>query len=304
MFDAYPPLTRRTLLARGAQVVACAAVAGQCSSAVVAAGRKERPSCCVWDVHTHLMGFPGTGKERARSLLKYADRVSIDRLIVFLGFSRMPSPSPKQFREDNDEVLRVLEAAPDRLFGFVYLNPNYVEESLRELDRCVRDGPMVGIKLWIALECNDPRLDPIAERAGQLKAVILQHAYWRTVPNLPNESHPGHVAELAARHPNVSFISAHSGNDWERGIRGVRAVQNVYTEVSGFDPTAGVVEMAVRELGAERVIYGSDAGGRSYASQLSKVLSADLSETERRLILGGNIERLLRPILTDKGIQL
>ncbi len=236
--------------------------------------------------------------------MKYADRMGIDRLIVFLGFSRMPSPPPAQFREDNDEVLRVLEAAPDRLFGFVYLNPNYVEESVRELDRCVRDGPMVGVKLWIALECNDPRLDPIAERAGQLKAVILQHAYWRTVPNLPDESHPGHVAELAARHPDVAFISAHSGNDWERGIRGVRAVPNVYTEVSGFDPTAGVVEMAVRELGAERVIYGSDAGGRSYASQLSKVLSADLSESQRRLILGGNIERLLRPILTDKGIQL
>lgn len=304
MCDHHAQLTRRTLLARGAQAVACVAVSGQFSLVAKAADRQELASDRVWDVHVHLTGFPGTGKERALALLKYADRMGIDRLIVFLGFSRMPSPSPQQFREDNDEVLRVLEAAPDRLLGFVYLNPNYVEESLRELDRCVRDGPMVGVKLWIAMECHDPRLDPIAERAGQLKAVILQHAYWRTVPNLPDESHPGHVAELAARHPKVSFISAHSGNDWERGIRGVRAVKNVYTEVSGFDPTAGVVEMAVRELGAERVIYGSDAGGRSYASQLSKVRSADLSETDRRLILGGNIERLLRPILTDKGIKL
>jgi hypothetical protein len=39
----------------------------------------------------------------------------------------------------------------------------------------------------------------------------------------------------------------------------------------GFDPTAGVTEMAVREVGAARVLYGSDAGGRSFASQLAKV---------------------------------
>ena len=32
--------------------------------------------------------------------------------------------------------------------------------------------------------------------------------------------------------------------------------------------------MAVRELGAERVIYGSDVGGRSFASQLGKVMGA------------------------------
>lgn len=304
MFDHDPPISRRTMLARGAKAVACAAVAAQAPAQAMAAARDEHSSGRVWDVHTHMTGFPGTAEQRVKALVKYADRMGIDRLIMFLGFDRSYSPPPAQFRKDNDDLLRGLAAAPGRVFGFVYLNPNYVEESLKELDRCVRDGPMIGVKLWVALECNDRRLDPIAERAGQLKAVVLQHAYWRTVPNLPNESHPGHVAELAARHPNVPFIAAHSGNDWERGIRVIRAVPNVYSETSGFDPTAGMVEMAVRELGPERVVFGSDAGGRSYASQMSKVTSADLSERDRRLILGGNIERLLRPILADKGIKL
>ena len=63
-----------------------------------------------------------------------------------------------------------------------------------------------------------------------------------------------------------------------------------------------MVEMAVRELGAERVIYGSDFGGRSLASQLAKVYGADIPAEAKRLILGGNIRRLLRPILTAKGI--
>jgi predicted TIM-barrel fold metal-dependent hydrolase len=57
----------------------------------------------------------------------------------------------------------------------------------------------------------------------------------------------------------------------------------------------------VRELGAERVIYGSDVGGRSFASQLGKVLGADVPDSAKELILGGNLRRLLAPALQAKG---
>jgi predicted TIM-barrel fold metal-dependent hydrolase len=62
--------------------------------------------------------------------------------------------------------------------------------------------------------------------------------------------------------------------------------------------------MAVRELGAERVLYGSDAPGRSFASQLAKVHGADIPEDAKRLILGENLKRLLTPILRDKGVRV
>jgi hypothetical protein len=62
--------------------------------------------------------------------------------------------------------------------------------------------------------------------------------------------------------------------------------------------------MAVRELGAERVLYGSDAGGRSFASQLAKVLGAEIPGNARRLILGENLKRLLRPVLKAKGVKV
>jgi predicted TIM-barrel fold metal-dependent hydrolase len=61
--------------------------------------------------------------------------------------------------------------------------------------------------------------------------------------------------------------------------------------------------MAVRELGAERVIYGSDIGGRSYASQLAKVQGADIPEADKKLILGLNLKRMLTPILNLKGVK-
>src|SRR5438309_9458890 len=87
-------------------------------------------------------------------------------------------------------------------------------------------------------------------------------------------------------------VWAHIKDAWEQGIRIIRRARNVSAEMAGFDPTSGTVEMAVRELGAERVIYGSDVGGRSFASQLGKVMGADIPESAKRLILGENIRRL------------
>jgi hypothetical protein len=51
-------------------------------------------------------------------------------------------------------------------------------------------------------------------------------------------------------------------------------------------------------------MYGTDAGGRSFASQLAKVFGADVPEAAKRLILGDNLRRLLRPILKSKGIDV
>ena len=113
----------------------------------------------IWDVHTHLSGVPGgTPEERLTRLIEFADRMGIERLCVSMGMKRSYDPSPDDLRQQNDEVLRAVMRWPERAFGFVYLSPNHVETSLAELDRCVRDGPMVGVKLWVARHCNEPEL--------------------------------------------------------------------------------------------------------------------------------------------------
>lgn len=259
----------------------------------------------IWDLHCHLSGVPGnTPEARLGQLLNYADRLGITRLCVSMGMEWDDDPSPEKMRQQNDEALRAIRAHPDRAFGFVYLNPKQTQASLDELNRCVRDGPMVGVKLWVAQRCNGPELDPIIARAAELKAPVLQHTWIKVTGNLPGESTPMDLAELAARHPHATLVCGHTGGDWESGIRAIRPHQNLLADLAGGDPTAGLTEMAVRELGAERVLYGSDVGGRSFASQLAKVLGADIPERARRLILAGNLQRLLEPILKSKGVKV
>jgi predicted TIM-barrel fold metal-dependent hydrolase len=258
----------------------------------------------IWDVHCHLSGVPGsTPEERLGNLIRHADRMGIARLCVFMGMEWSYDPSPEDLRRANDEVVRAVRAFPDRAFGFVYLNPKHTEASLDELHRCVRDGPMVGVKLWVAEHCNRPELDPLVGRATELKAIVFQHTWLKVTGNLPGESTPMELAELAARNPQATLICGHSGGDWELGLRAIRPHTNVYAELGGGDPAAGFTEMAVRELGPERVLYGSDAGGRSFASQLAKVLGADIPDSARRLVLSENLRRLLKPILQAKGIK-
>ncbi len=261
----------------------------------------------IWDLHCHISGASlpeATPEERAEHLIAVADRMGIERLCAYMGMRWAHDPTPDQFRQQNDEILRVVAKFPERVFGFVYLSPKYVEESLAELERCMAQGPMVGVKLWVAGRCNAPELDPIIRRAAELKAAIFQHTWFNMKGNKPGESTPEDFAELAGRHPDVPLICGHTGGDWELGLQAVRHLKNVHVDLAGSDPVAGFTEMAVRELGAERVIYGSDAAGRSFASQLAKVFGADIPATAKQLIFRDNLKRLLLPILTAKGIAL
>ncbi len=249
----------------------------------------------VIDCHVHPTAAKGEGPERcAEEMLRAADRVGIEWLGTSLGPSFFRNPDEAQIEADNDFNARMIELHPERFFGYANLNPNYLLHSLREIDTRIAGGPFVGIKLWVAMCCDHPNLDAICERAAQLAAPILQHTFFRTGGNRPGESSPDDIARLAARHPDVTFISAHAGLNWERGIRAVAELPNVLVDTCGFDPEAGFTEMAVAWLGAERVVYGSDATGRSFASQLAKVYGADISDEDRRRIFRGNIHSLLQ----------
>ena len=261
----------------------------------------------IWDQHAHLGSVPGdTPEERMAFLVKCMDRVGVERLILSQGYSADQHPNPpEQFRLENDRVIRAVEAFPDRAYGSVYLTPALLDFSMQELNRCVRDGPMVMIgEIEAEARCNVRDMDPIAEWAIANEVVILQHEWLKAGGNEPGESTPFDVVELAQRHPKLQIVCAHTGGNWELAIRAIRDTKNVYAGIAGSDPTSGFVEMAVRELGAERVIFGSDVGGRSFASQIAKVEGANISESDKKLILGGNLRRLLTPILRRKGYKL
>ena len=205
-------------------------------------------------------------------------------------------------RSNPDVILKALKQWPDLMLGMIQLNANNVAASLDALNRWLLDGPMVGVYFPGggpgSMTCTHPNFDRLVPRIAELNGVIMQHTWFKTGGKQgPGESTPSELAELAARYPEQKFVCAHAGGEWERGIRAVLNSPNILIETSGFDATAGFMEMAVRDLGAERIIFGSHLPSRSLGTELGKVIAAKISERDKKLILGENFRNLLKPIL-------
>lgn len=243
----------------------------------------------ILDIHIHLLGQPGPDAE----FLSFARERRMRFAVSCLGNGGMLAyPTFEQCREANDMVLRMMEADPDLVFGFCYVSQAHERQAIEEIRRCAAAG-MVGIKLWVAVKCTDPRTFPIAEEAISLGVPILMHSYLRWKEILPQESQPDEIAALARRYPKMNMIMAHMALRWREGVDAVKDCPNLYVDTSGMDPELGSVEYAVEKLGVDRVLYGSDAPGRDVLCQIGRVMAADVTEADRAKILRGNAEKLL-----------
>jgi predicted TIM-barrel fold metal-dependent hydrolase len=243
----------------------------------------------VIDCHAHLTQQP----EEDRRLIEAADKLGIDRLCCSVLTKKRPA-TVAGFQACNQRMANGMKKHPNRLLGYCYVNPAGGREALEEIRRCVLDHGFIGIKLYNEHLCTDPIVYPIVELAIELRVPILHHAghAHRPYPNQPNISDGGHLAKLAARYPESRLICAHicGGGDWEWTIKALRHAANVSLDTSGSVTDEGVIEMAAKVLGTDRLLFGCDM---SMTAGVGKIRAARLSLKEKRKILGGNMMRLL-----------
>lgn len=252
----------------------------------------------IIDIHVHqsLGRADSLDIGMFEKLLCSAQRVGIDRICLLgdvLRFGvRMTGP---QVRAVNDDTMTLTGRFPRDVSGFCFLNPTLGQRFIGdELKRCVRDGPLIGIKLEIDLNARDRRLNTIMQKAAELGVPVLHHAWYLTVGKQRYASDPSDIADLAGRFPETRIIMAHLGGAGMRGVLDIQPYKNVLIDTSGAQPFSGLVEYAVAKLGAERVVFGSDVCCRDFPSQLGRIMDARIASRERRLLLGQNAVRLLK----------
>lgn len=202
-------------------------------------------------------------------------------------------PSPENIRACNDQTRVLMARYPERVHGFAYVNPGHALEASAELNYRLGQEHFVGLKLWVAVPCDDRRLDTLMEICAHYRVPALQHTWQKANGQKTGESPPAMVAALAKRHPRTTIIAAHAGGDYEYGAKVFRSCDNVLLDIGGNECNAGYVEILANHVGAERVIFGTDMPGRSFPSQLAKVLGTDLSAEDKHKILYGNMARVL-----------
>ena len=151
---------------------------------------------------------------------------------------------------------------------------------------------MCGVKLWVATFCDDHLVDPIVEEAIRYDIPILVHTFHKAVDQLPCESLGIHQANLARRYPEARFIMAHIGANCLRELRMVKDCPNVWADFSGSIAHADDLEYAVRILGEDRILFGSDMPAIGFQPSYGQLLEADLTDAQREKIKWQNAQRV------------
>jgi uncharacterized protein len=221
------------------------------------------------DVHAHF--FPPFGprsdwREYNARRLRAGERIGIrihvtSTLGSFGRTSPTYFPSPEDVATGNDFTLALQRDHPDRVRGYICVNPNFTEHAITEIARG-HAGGLIGIKLAASRRASDALLDPICRAAGERRLPILHHVWQGRRRDWPGQeaSDGAELCQLAQRHPDVHFILAHigGGGDWRHTLAAVGSHQNVYLDLSGSGVDGGMLEACFAAVGADRVLWGSD----------------------------------------------
>jgi len=185
-------------------------------------------------------------------------------------------------RFGNDLVADAVRRHPDRFIGFTMLSPHRGEEDMRrELLRCADLG-LRGVKLipyYQGYPADGPLLEVACRWAHERRQIILNH-HWGPVE---------HLERLLAAHPDACFVNGHTTLAYA-GL--MERYPNLYICSC---PLLGPreCEEVVARIGADRLLFGSDLQDLPIAWGLGPILFARLPVEQKRMILGGNLRRLL-----------
>ena len=249
------------------------------------------------DCHMHVQGKRSQWRRPWDNdkLIEAADKLGIDKLCCSIPITTLTA-TPDEVRRCNDDVLDAMKQYPDRILGYCFVNPGYYREAVVEMKRCIVGHGMIGVKLYNQYFYSEPVVYPVVEQAIEMKIPILGHAGHPTAPanraRQPRISDGTHFAQLAAEYPEAILIEGHigGGGDWEWSIKAIRRSPNVYLDTSGSVVDEGMIEMAVRELGAERLLFGTDM---TMEGGVGKILGADLTDAQREMIFYKNMSAIL-----------
>lgn len=243
-----------------------------------AAALSAQPRTLVIDAHCHAglgeeMTAPWTTRGDIEGTLRHMEEVGIDRTIIF------PVNNPT-YEKANQAIAEMCGRYPGKLIGFAKHDPQSEAGRIPAmLRREVEKLNLRGLKLH-KLPTRD-----VLEAVAELRIPILYH---------PKEVTDYYM--IAEEFPQIQFIMAHMGGygTWWKPMEGIglaRRYPNVSVDTSQVP--VKFIERAVKELGPDKIIFGSDGPEQDSRVELYKIRLLKLPPAEEAKILSGNILRLL-----------
>ncbi|NWG12951.1 MAG: amidohydrolase family protein [Acidobacteria bacterium] len=252
----------------------------------------------VFDAHLHCPAesgelwqwYPVT--KTFEEFVAYLDRTGVDRGII--NSQRCQHNGvPAEFVAGNREVARYVERYKGRFVGACVINPLFIDEALREMEECRKKLGFV----WVGELCNYMRpsykytikeFELLVEQAVKLGMVLDVH------------TELDEMDYIIEKFPQATIVFPHFGDDREyanifRRIDAVARHKNCYLDTSGYGhDRVGMLEYAVKTIGEDRVLYGSDFSINDPSTVIARIEHSFLTEGQKSRILSGNLLALLK----------
>ncbi len=253
----------------------------------------------VIDVHGHIgntvsMGMTYTYGE----YLETMRALNIQHAILSPMAGGRQADGVRDTMRENDAIAEAMRSDPIRFpVGLASVEVRHEEYALRELERCLTVLGLHGVVFHAVFSGFSVGLDgvlaPLLEYANERSALCLMHAMPDT-GQFAMES-PRAIGEVAERYSDVVFIMGHAAiTEDERAVAIEAALgrPNIYVDLA-YQADSSNVETFVRALGADRVLFGSDAPFRDPSETIRSVERARITEEAKERILYGNAAALL-----------
>lgn len=272
----------------------------------------------VIDCHVHLNNYADESADKTvhnlDSLKLQMRKNRVDAALILTSYKTVPG------RPSTASVVESIRKEPNLFVvaGISYLH--YTLHDLEEIKRFVKEGKVVGLKLYPGYEPfmpNDERLKPVYDLAGETGIPVMIHCGDTYTPKGKLKySHPLNVDEVAVDHPEVKFVICHLGNPWIRDtMEVVYKNANVYTDISGLvlgdfsDRFEKFMQKQMQEMltwgvEPEKCLYGTDWPISSMESYLEFMESLSIPQKEKDKMMFENTLTLFKLPIAQKSSSL
>ena len=234
------------------------------------------------------------GKMDPGALVELLKKNGVDYAVVLAELSPMTTGMVS-----NEEVTAFCKGRRE-LIPFANLNPYLSIRLGEELDRCVNDRGMRGIKLYPTYQQfnpNDRTLYPLYGKAQELKIPVMVH----TGSSLFRGSRmkygdPVLLDDVAVDFPSLTIIQVHSGRGfwYDSAFFLAQLHPKIYMEISGLPPQNLLKYFPDLEKNADKIIFGSDwPGVPGIGKNIETIQGLPIREETKKKILGENAVRIL-----------
>ena len=194
------------------------------------------------------------------------------------------------YKQATSNLVRYVDAYPDRFIGFVRIDPRGADEALEVIENASTLPQIKGIKIHpisSLLKPYNPFSLKMIRKAAELGMPIFFHCGDKV------SAQPWQIGIAAQLCPEATII-CHMGGFFhnEESLRVAASCKNIYLDTSSI-PYPHIIAKAVEMIGADRVVFATDCPAGDPISELNKILNLKFSKQIEEKILYKNIARIL-----------